>query len=122
LGFFVCVCGTGVWTTPWATPPALFFHGFFRDRDPQTICTGWLWTMILLISASGLGLQVWFTGTWLEKLKLPGPQNVTFLCKFIFLNNFYVFSQGKRRHKQQHGTVTVACFAELTMHLWDHST
>jgi hypothetical protein len=38
--------------TPWATPPAFFCAGFFQDRISQTICPGWLWTMIFLISTS----------------------------------------------------------------------
>jgi hypothetical protein len=37
----------------WATLPALFCDGFFfRDRVSRTICRDWLWTAILLISAS----------------------------------------------------------------------
>jgi hypothetical protein len=39
-------------TTPWATPPALFYDGSFWDRVSQTICPGWSQTEILLISAS----------------------------------------------------------------------
>jgi hypothetical protein len=38
--------------TPWATPPALFCEGFFWERNLWTICLGWLWPAILLISAS----------------------------------------------------------------------
>jgi hypothetical protein len=34
---------------PWATLSALFCEGFFWDRVSQTICPGWLRTMILLI-------------------------------------------------------------------------
>jgi hypothetical protein len=37
---------------PWATPPALFCDGIFRDRVSWTIYPSWLWTAILLISAS----------------------------------------------------------------------
>jgi hypothetical protein len=37
---------------PWDTPPALFCDGFFWDRVLWTVCLGWLWTTILLISAS----------------------------------------------------------------------
>jgi hypothetical protein len=29
-----------------------FFVGYFQDRVSQTICPGWLWTIVLLISAS----------------------------------------------------------------------
>jgi hypothetical protein len=49
-------CGTGVWIQvkplPWATPAALFCDGFFQDRVLRTTFQGWLWTTILLISAS----------------------------------------------------------------------
>jgi hypothetical protein len=34
------------------TFPALFCVGYFPDRVSGTICPGWLWTMILQISAS----------------------------------------------------------------------
>jgi hypothetical protein len=37
---------------PQVTPPSLFCDGYFRDRVSQTVCPGWLWTAILLISAS----------------------------------------------------------------------
>jgi hypothetical protein len=36
----------------WATLPALFWVGYFQDRVLQTICLGWPWTAIFLISAS----------------------------------------------------------------------
>jgi hypothetical protein len=53
---FIYFCDTGAWTqgpSPWATPPAQFFViGFFWDRVSWTIYPGWLWTVILLISAS----------------------------------------------------------------------
>jgi hypothetical protein len=39
-------------TTPRATPPAFFCGGLFWDRVLQTISPSWLWTSILLISAS----------------------------------------------------------------------
>jgi hypothetical protein len=49
--------GPGAWTqglpTLWTTPPALLFvKGVFQDRISQTVCLGWLWATILLISAS----------------------------------------------------------------------
>jgi hypothetical protein len=40
-------------STTWATHPAHFCVGYFPDRVLQTACLGWLWAMILLISASG---------------------------------------------------------------------
>jgi hypothetical protein len=38
--------------TSWATSPAVFCDGFFRDRVSWTFCLGWLRTEVLLISAS----------------------------------------------------------------------
>jgi hypothetical protein len=37
---------------PWATPTAPFCEVFFCDKVWQTVCLDWLWTVILLISAS----------------------------------------------------------------------
>jgi hypothetical protein len=50
--FFLLYWGLNSGPIPWATLPALFWERFFWDRVSQTICLGWLWTMILLISAS----------------------------------------------------------------------
>jgi hypothetical protein len=50
--FFHC---SGVWTQGLHLEPfhqSFFVMGFFRDRVLQTICLGWLQTVILLISAS----------------------------------------------------------------------
>jgi hypothetical protein len=49
--FFWKFWGLNSGPTSWATPRALFCDGFFRDRVSQTFCTGWLRTLILLISA-----------------------------------------------------------------------
>jgi hypothetical protein len=37
--------------SPWTTPPALFCEGFFKIGSHEFL-SGWLWTAILLISAS----------------------------------------------------------------------
>jgi hypothetical protein len=52
--FFFVVLGVKLraYTTLWAILPAVFCDGFFQDRVSWTVCLGWLWTMILLISAS----------------------------------------------------------------------
>jgi hypothetical protein len=40
-------------STTWDTPPAFFLCvEYFRARVSWTICLGWLWTLILLISTS----------------------------------------------------------------------
>jgi hypothetical protein len=50
----------------WVIPPALFCIGCFQDRVSWTICQGWLWTVVLLISASWVArLQVWATSAQL---------------------------------------------------------
>jgi hypothetical protein len=42
-----------------------FCEGFYWDKFSRTICPGWLWTEILLISASWLaGITGVVTGTW----------------------------------------------------------
>jgi hypothetical protein len=55
---FVCVCvwywGLNSVPASWATLPALFYNEFFQDRVLWTSCPSWLWTVILLISASGV--------------------------------------------------------------------
>jgi hypothetical protein len=50
--FFFVVLGLELraYTSGHSVSPFLWF--FFRDRVSQTICLGWLWTSILLISAS----------------------------------------------------------------------
>jgi hypothetical protein len=53
LPFFLWYWGLNSGPIPWATPPTLFvIFFFFWDRVSQTICPGWLWATILLISAS----------------------------------------------------------------------
>jgi hypothetical protein len=39
-------------STTWITSPTQFCVGCVWDRVSQTVCLGWLWTTILLISAS----------------------------------------------------------------------
>jgi hypothetical protein len=39
-------------SSPWAAPPALFGKGILQHRVSQTICPGWLQTVILLISVT----------------------------------------------------------------------
>jgi hypothetical protein len=50
--FFFWFWGLNSGLTPWATLPALFLWRVFWDRVSQTFCPGWLWTLVLLISAS----------------------------------------------------------------------
>jgi hypothetical protein len=63
--FFVCVV-LGAWTQGLHLEPLyqpFFVMGFFWDRVSRTICSGWLWTVILLISASWvvkiIGMRPW---------------------------------------------------------------
>jgi hypothetical protein len=52
LFFFFSVLSLELRATPWTTPPALSCSRFCRDRVWLTICLGWLWTLVLLISSS----------------------------------------------------------------------
>jgi hypothetical protein len=50
--FFLQYWGLNSWLSIWAPPPALCLWRVFRGRVSQTICQGWLWNVIHLISAS----------------------------------------------------------------------
>jgi hypothetical protein len=53
--FFFFFCSTGVWTQDLHLEPLhqpYFCEGFFEIGSHRTICQGWLWTAIFLISAS----------------------------------------------------------------------
>jgi hypothetical protein len=90
--FFFLFCGTRVWTQSLHLEPLhqpYFCDEFFRDRISRTICLGWLWTVILLISASWVAR---ITGVshrclakfrcFLENRKKPNHFASTyFLCK-----------------------------------------
>jgi hypothetical protein len=71
---------------PWATPPALFWEGFFRVRSSR-ICRGWLRNFILLlISASWVA---GITGVSLQHL------TVCFLLMILLfwsvLESYFIF-------------------------------
>jgi hypothetical protein len=73
--------------TPWATLPTLFCDGFFWDRVSRTICQGWLWTMILQISAS-----------WVARIIGVSHQCLAYL--FIYLL-YYCCTGGTLWHLQK---------------------
>jgi hypothetical protein len=59
----------GAWTQGLHLEPLhqpFFVEGFFRDRVSWIVCPGWLWTVILLISASWVaritGVSHWHLG------------------------------------------------------------
>jgi hypothetical protein len=55
LSGFVVVCSTGFWTQGLHLEPLyqpFFVRGFFKIRSPKLFVPGWLWTVILLLSAS----------------------------------------------------------------------
>jgi hypothetical protein len=52
LSEFLWYWGLNTGPTSRATSPALFCDGYFQDRISWTIFPDWLWTEILLISAS----------------------------------------------------------------------
>jgi hypothetical protein len=56
--------GTGDWTPVLHLEPLhqpFFCEGFFQDRVSQTICPHFLWTAILLLSASGVARIIGFS-------------------------------------------------------------
>jgi hypothetical protein len=70
--FFLWYWGLNSRPTPQVTPPATFCEGFFRDRVSQTICLGWLQTLILLISAS-----------WVARITGMSHQSVAITSYFL---------------------------------------
>jgi hypothetical protein len=79
----VCVCGAGVWTEGlmfarqslyYLSHSAHFRIRCFWDRVSWSICLGWLWTMILLISAS-------------QVVRITGVSHRHLVCRFNFLRN-----------------------------------
>jgi hypothetical protein len=54
---------------PWATPPALFCEGLFWVRVPWTVYSGWLWTSILLISATWV-IRITGMSHWCPAVKI----------------------------------------------------
>jgi hypothetical protein len=52
VGLFSQYGGLNSGPTPWATPPTLFWNGFFQDRILRATCLDWLQITILLISVS----------------------------------------------------------------------
>jgi hypothetical protein len=63
-------------STTWVTPPALFCDGYFQDRVSWTICLGWLWATILLISASWVARII-----GVSHHAQPQKQSFKFPCK-----------------------------------------
>jgi hypothetical protein len=80
---FFFFCGRGAWTQGLHFEPLhqpLFCDGCFPDRVSQAICLGWLWTAILLLSASwvaritGVSHQCPKVGRWSGEQKVFGPR------------------------------------------------
>jgi hypothetical protein len=75
----------------------LLMMGFFQDRVSQTICSGWLQTTILLISASrvaritGMGTQPHLSFPYGENIQ--NPSSCLFIYSCIYLP-FYLFLDG----------------------------
>jgi hypothetical protein len=66
----------------------LFYVGYFENRVSWTICSGWPWTLILLISASGVaritGVSHWFLallGFWLGFHEICAPGSFGILIR-----------------------------------------
>jgi hypothetical protein len=56
LTFFLWYWDLNSGPTPWTTPPALFYDGFFWGRGSRTICPGWLQTVILISASWAAGI------------------------------------------------------------------
>jgi hypothetical protein len=67
----------------WTTLPVLFC-GYFRDRVSQTLCPGWLWTAILLISAFWVA-RIAGVSHWC-------PSGLYFLMQWVFLSFWVILS------------------------------
>jgi hypothetical protein len=63
--------------------PAHFCVGYFPNRVWWTICPGWLWTMILLISAS-----------WVARITGVSHQHPDSFFVFVFLSMHFNNSKG----------------------------
>jgi hypothetical protein len=63
-GFFLSALGFELGPTPWATPPVIFWDGFFQDRVSQTISPGWRWMETLLIPASWVARIIGMSHWW----------------------------------------------------------
>jgi hypothetical protein len=79
----------------WVTcQPGFFCVGYFRDRVSWTIYLGWLWTVILLVSASQVARSYWLWLSWTFNM-WDSPKNfplsffyfqsVTFHCSVLLL-------------------------------------
>jgi hypothetical protein len=67
LEIHIIFCSTGAWSQSLYLEPLhiSFCDRYFWDRVSQTICLGWLWTSILLISASCVTrITGWATTAW----------------------------------------------------------
>jgi hypothetical protein len=84
-GFFSC--STRIWTQGLHLEPipANFCDEFFRDKFLWTICPGWLWPVILLISASWVARIIGVSPKNLDRLH---SYDVFTLCKFYFNKKF----------------------------------
>jgi hypothetical protein len=75
LTFFFILGSIGAWTQGLHLEPLhqpFFDDGFFQDRVSQTISPGWLWTVILLISASWVATITCAHCLWLHLSKITG--------------------------------------------------
>jgi hypothetical protein len=84
--FFLWYWGLTSRPTPWATLPAHFLKGFFQDRVSWTICLGWLWTAILLISTS-----------WAARI--TGASHLCPVKLFFLFNQLYTLGTGLCNNK-----------------------
>jgi hypothetical protein len=118
--FFFWYWGLNSGTSPWATAPDLILWRVFEIGSHRTICPGWLWTAILLISASWVaritGVSHWHTAPgqfWTGLLFLFVSRGFfATLCNII--SHFLAFESCDLNTSFQRGGVSVVLGIELT--------
>jgi hypothetical protein len=67
-----------------STSTFLWFFFFFQDRISWTVCLGWLWTAVLLISVSWVaritGMNYWHPASYFWRWLLP---ELLEICSFF---------------------------------------
>jgi hypothetical protein len=91
--FFFPVLGFELTLSHSASP--FFCDGFFQGRVSQTICLGWLWTTVLLISAS-----------WVARITGKSHQHSVQATNFCFVQILWVsevnvFQSGSSQHSAE---------------------
>jgi hypothetical protein len=105
------LCLLGMCSTTWVSPPALLCVGYFQDRVLQTLCLDWLWTEILLISAS-----------WVSRITDISHQHpaIKFHLAILFLlfKNFFLEMLTKREINKNQVNKHIVKILSSFVHIW----